>query len=85
MIHKDFSFLYIIQTAAVAVLEVAMLTVPASLSQVFEARLNQPNVPDRQRRDFHKWLRFYLDFYNKYDSTPKLTARFAAFDEKLQS
>ena len=62
-----------------------MLVVPASLSQAFEAQLNQRNVPDRQRHDFHKWLRFYLDFCNKYDSNPKLTASFAAFDEKLQS
>ncbi|MGR8932316.1 MAG: integron integrase [Gammaproteobacteria bacterium] len=62
-----------------------MLVVSASISQAFEAQLNQRNVPDRQRRDFHKWLRFYLDFCNKYDSNPKLTASFAVFDEKLQS
>lgn len=62
-----------------------MLAVPASLNQAFEAQLNLRNVPDQQRRDFHKWLRFYLDFCNKYNSNPKLTASFAAFDEKLQS
>ncbi|MDO9106715.1 MAG: integron integrase [Methylovulum sp.] len=62
-----------------------MLAVPASLSQAFETQLNQRNVPDRQRRDFHKWFRFYLDFCNKYGANPKLTASFAPFDEKLQS
>ena len=62
-----------------------MLAVPASLSQAFEAQLNQRNVPDQQRRDFHKWLRYYLDFCSKYDSDPMLTTSFARFDEKLQN
>lgn len=62
-----------------------MLAVPLSLSQAFEAQLVQRNVPDQQRRDFQKWLRFYLDFCDKYDSKPELTASFAKFDEKLQS
>ena len=61
-----------------------MLVVPASLSQAFETQLNQRNVPDQQRRDFHKWFRFYLDFCNKYGANPKLTTSFAPFDEKLQ-
>jgi hypothetical protein len=85
VISKDFPFLYIIQTMLIAVLEVAMLSAPASISQAFEAPLNQRNLPDQQRRDFHKWFKFYLDFCNKYDSNPKLNASFAAFDEKLQS
>jgi len=60
-----------------------MLAVPASLSQTFEAQLNQHNVPDQQRRDFHKWLRYYLYFCSKYDSNAMLTTSFAGFDEKL--
>lgn len=62
-----------------------MLTVPASLSQAFESQLSQRNIPDQQRHDFHKWLRFYLDFCAKYAADPKLTASFAGFDEKLKS
>lgn len=62
-----------------------MLAVPASLSQAFDTQLQQRNVPEQQRRDFHKWFRFYLDFCSKYGSNPNLTASFAAFDEKLQS
>jgi len=62
-----------------------MLTVPASLSQTFESQLSLRNIPDHQRRNFHKWLRFYLDFFNNYTLDPKLTASFAGFDEKLQS
>jgi len=62
-----------------------MLPVPASLSQSFESQLSQRNIPDQQRRDFHKWLRFYLDFCAKYTLDPKLTASFAGFDGKLKS
>jgi integron integrase len=62
-----------------------MLTVPASLSQTFESQLSLRNIPDQQRRDFHKWLRFYLDFCAKYASDPKLTVSFARFDDKLRS
>jgi hypothetical protein len=61
-----------------------MLTVLASLSQSFESQLSLRNIPDQQRRDCHKWLRFYLDFCAKYASDPKLTASFAGFDEKLK-
>jgi hypothetical protein len=39
-----------------------MLTVTASHNQAFEALLGQRNVPDQERRDFHKWLWYYLDF-----------------------
>jgi len=59
-------------------LEVVKLTVPASLSQSFEAQLNQHNVPYQQRRDCHKWFRFYLDYCNKYGAAPKITAGFAS-------
>jgi hypothetical protein len=62
-----------------------MLADPASLSQAFEAQLNQRNVPDQQRRDFHKWFRYYLDFCSKYDSNLMLATSFAGFDEKLQN
>ncbi|MBS3952835.1 MAG: hypothetical protein KGZ88_07805 [Methylomicrobium sp.] len=62
-----------------------MLIVTASLSQTFESQLCLRNIPDQQRPDFHKWLRFYLDFCAKYASDPKLTASYAGFDEKLQS
>lgn len=47
-----------------------MLTVPASLSQTFESQLSLRNIPDQQRRDCHKWLRFYLDFCAKNGSSP---------------
>lgn len=61
------------------------LTVPASLSQTFESQLSLRNIPDQQRRNFHKWLRYYLDFCNKCTLDPKVTASFSGFDEKLKS
>ncbi|TCV76916.1 hypothetical protein EDE11_13137 [Methylomonas methanica] len=39
-----------------------MLTVTSSLTQAFESKLSLRNIPDQQHHDFHKWLRFYLDF-----------------------
>ena len=62
-----------------------MLTVTASLSHAFESQLSLRNIPDQQRRNFHKWLRFYLDFCAKYTYDSNLTASFAEFDEKLKS
>jgi hypothetical protein len=62
-----------------------MLTVPESLSQTFEAQLSLRKMPDQQRRDFHKWLRFYLDFCAKYGLNVVLTRSFAGFDDKLKS
>jgi hypothetical protein len=35
--------------------------VPASLSEAFKTQLGLRNIPEQQRRDFHMWLRFYLD------------------------
>jgi len=52
-----------------------VLTVTAPLSQAFEAQLGQRNVPDQQRRDFHKWLRFYLDCCTKYHTVPSVTIK----------
>jgi hypothetical protein len=62
-----------------------MLSVPVPLIQAFEMQLNQCHVPDFQHRDYHKWLRFYLDFCSKYAFEPKPTSSFAPFDGKLQS
>jgi len=46
-------------------LEVITLHVLASLSQAVELQISQCNIPDRQRRDFNKRLRFYLDFWSQ--------------------
>ena len=46
-----------------------MLATPAYLSQAFEVQTNQRNVPDQQRRNFHNWLQYYLDFCSPVEGT----------------
>jgi hypothetical protein len=82
---KAFSLLYIIQTASKTHLELAMLTVSEQLSQEFETQLCLRNIQSQQRRDYHKWLRFYLDFCAKFGLDAMLTRSFAEFDDKLKS
>lgn len=62
-----------------------MITVSEQLSQEFETQLCRRNIPAQQRRDFHKWLRFYLDFCAKYNLDAMLARSFAGFDDKLKS
>ena len=69
MISKDFSLQYIIQFVLIAAEEIVMLAIPAYLSQAFEVQTNQRNVPDQQRRNFHNWLQYYLDFCSPIEGT----------------
>jgi hypothetical protein len=39
-----------------------MQQVPADTSAAFQRRLDQAQVSADQRQDYHKWVRFYLDF-----------------------
>jgi hypothetical protein len=43
-----------------------MLTVPEQLNKTFETQLSLRNILVHQRRYFHKWLRYFLDFCAKY-------------------
>lgn len=43
-----------------------MLAVPPELVQRYEARLVQQNLMAGQRPHYHQWLRYYLDFCQKY-------------------
>jgi hypothetical protein len=54
----------------VAILEVAILAVPVSLRQAFEAQLVHRSVIDQQRCDLHKWFRF-----NRISATNKTRTR----------
>jgi len=55
----------------VSVKIVAMQQVPADTSAAFQRRLDQTQVPADQRPDYHKWVRFYLDFCAKYGHPPR--------------
>ena len=47
-----------------------MQQVPAEIWAAFARRLDQAQVPADQRPDYHKWVRFYLDFCHKYGHSP---------------
>jgi hypothetical protein len=62
-----------------------MLALPPELTRKFESLLHERGVPNNQRSDYHKWLRYYLDFYHKYRFEPSQRGNFSAFAEKLRS
>ena len=62
-----------------------MLTIPINLAQQYEPLLVQQDIPINQRSYYYKWLRYYLDFCNKYQFEPSEKSNFSAFNEKLRS
>ena len=60
-----------------------MQQVPADISAAFQRRLDQAQVPPDQRPDYHKWVRFYLDFCTKYGHSPALPTSLGPFLTKL--
>ncbi len=61
-----------------------MLTLPSVLQIKFEAYLRTKKIPENARLFFKKWLRYYLDFYQKYHSTPTQKESLSRFLCKLQ-
>ena len=62
-----------------------MLAVPPELVQRYEARLVQQNLMAGQRPHYHQWLRYYLDFCQKYGFAPADRQSLPAFQEKLRT
>ncbi len=62
-----------------------MLTIPPKLARLYDSLLEQQAVALNQRAYYRKWLRYYLDFCNKYAFEPTCTLSFPGFDAKLQS
>lgn len=62
-----------------------MLTVTASLSQVFESQLSLRNILDQQRRDFHRDLGFIWIFAQSTLRTRSLPLVLPGLTNKLQS
>jgi hypothetical protein len=60
-----------------------MQQVPADISVTLERRLDRAQVPADQRPDYHKWVRFYLDFCSKYGHSPALPTSLSPFLTKL--
>ena len=48
-----------------------MRNLAQELVQVYSRLLAERQIAQAQRRDFFKWLRFYLDFCDKYRHPPR--------------
>jgi integron integrase len=55
------------------------------LLSAFNSALAQENVPVSNRSYYLKWLRFYLDFCQKYGHTPEKPSSLPLFIKKLES
>lgn len=62
-----------------------MLTIPSNLTRLFEALLAKQDIPVNQRPSYHKWLRYYLDFCQKYSLESSERHHLSGFDEKLRT
>lgn len=62
-----------------------MMAIPPDLARLYESLLAQKGVAEKERPYFHKWLRYYLDFCQKYSLAPTDRRSVPAFDEKLGS
>lgn len=61
-----------------------MLPVPAELQARFEECLRAQKIQENSRKYYQKWLRFYLDFCEKYRAEPTRRESLAAFLQKLR-
>lgn len=62
-----------------------MLQTPPEVAARFDAAMLATGVAEHHRPHFCRWLRFYLDFCDKYRSEPADAASLRAFEEKLRS
>ena len=60
-----------------------MFDIPSKLRNKYTSFLAQRQVPSHSHNIYLKWLRFYLDFCNKYQHTPSLRGSLPFFIEKL--
>ena len=68
---------------AVSAKHVAMQQVARETWVAFERRLERVQVPAAQRPDYHKWIRFYLDFCYKCGHPPRSPTSLGPFLSKL--
>jgi hypothetical protein len=62
-----------------------MLVIDPNFAQKYETLLVQQDIPINQRSNFYKWLRYYLDFCDKYQMESSEKRNFSAFEEKLRT
>lgn len=59
-----------------------MLQTPPEVAARFDAAMLAAGVAEHHRPHFCRWLRFYLDFCDKYRGEPTDAASLRAFEEK---
>jgi len=62
-----------------------VIRIPQDILQKFEILLEKDGIPVSKHNFFKKWLRYYLDFCNKYEHDPEQTASLPLFINKLRS
>ena len=61
-----------------------MLAIPSALQTQFEEYLRNKGIPNRLQGEYKKWLRYYLDFCEKYHFPPTRKESLPRFIRKLQ-
>ncbi len=61
-----------------------MLPVPDQILSPYKEILTRKNIPQHYRPYYHKWLRYYLDFCNKYSHPSNDEKSLSLFIRKLQ-
>lgn len=61
-----------------------MLAIPNALQERFKKLLADRNVVEKNRGHYLRWLRFYLDFCHKYQSSPAAVKSLPLFLQKLE-
>jgi hypothetical protein len=64
--------------------DIPMITVPSDLQARFEERMKRKEVLPQLWWQYKKWLRYYLDFCQKYNHRPAQKESLPRFIEKLQ-
>jgi len=58
-------------------------SIPDNIANIFSKRMDAAHIPLEDRRQYLKWLRFYLDFCQKYDFSPTDPNSLLPFLQKL--
>jgi len=62
-----------------------MIQIEANLLAIYNLVLQKQGIPENEQGYYIKWLRYYLDFYNKYGFNKSDSASIPKFIDKLQS
>jgi len=61
-----------------------MKEIPAEIRALYDALLAQKKIPKKSRFYYTKWLRYYLDFCQKYNFKQSDKESLSAFIKKLK-